>query len=379
MTIVTSAEFERIKAEAIVELATAKDAALLEAWRIKYIGRSGLVPQLLRQVKDVPVGERAQVGAAANAVRAELTQMYEQAVQQIKAAATNKPEPSPPDFAKASAGAAPLPSPPPSPKEGRGEATTSFESRITDNEHAPGHLHPLTQTCRSIAAILTNIGFTLVEGPLLEDTQHNFDNLNIGPEHPSRAEKDTFYVQGSIDRNNRRVLRTETSSVQVRAVQELGLTPPFKIFTLGRVFRNEKVDATHSHTFHQLEVLAIGPNVTVADFKGTVEALFSKFFGSEAKTRLRPHYFPFTEPSFEVDLQCVFCTTGCHVCKGSRWIEIGGAGMVHPNVIRTMGLDPAEQQGFAWGFGVERHAMLKHGINDVRLFLDNDLRFLRQF
>jgi len=343
MTELTLDNLRTIEDEAVAALGAIKDAGALEEWRVTYVGRKGKVPQLLRLMPEVPAAERGAVGRAANALRQKLEQAYEQVHADLAPAI---------------------------------ESTGGEQGSST---YAPGHLHPLTLTMRSIQAIMTDMGFSMVEGPLLEDAHHDFDNLNIGPEHPARAETDTFYVKGSNDPKNRRVLRTSTSSVQVRSVQELGLRPPFKVFSPGRVFRNEKVDARHHHTFHQLEALAVGEHITIADFKGTIEALFSELFGTDAKARLRPHYFPFTEPSFEADLECIFCDDGCRVCKRTKWIEIGGAGMVHPHVLGKMNIDAEQFQGFAFGFGVERMAMLKYGINDVRLFLDNDLRFLRQF
>jgi len=340
MSALTKNALAQLKAEALQQLSECSDASALEQWRVSYLGRKGALPQLLRGIKDLPADQRQAMGAAANAARSELTAVYEEARSSF-----------------------------------RGEQHAVASEQV---EIAAGHLHPLTETMRSIQTVMTGIGFSLVEGPLLEDTRHDFDNLNIGPEHPARAESDTFYVAGG-DQDNRRVLRTSTSSVQVRAAQELGHTPPFKIFSPGRTFRNEKVDARHHHTFHQFEALSVGADVSIADFKGVIETLFSELFDTQVKTRLRPHYFPFTEPSFEADLQCIFCDSGCRMCKGTQWLEIGGAGMVHPLVLQKMNVDPASYQGFALGFGIERIAMLKYGVDDVRLFLGNDLRFLRQF
>ena len=336
-----------IRDQALELLSVISDVAALEAWRIAVLGRKGELPQLLRQVKDLPAPERRAVGSMANEVRAQLEAVYEQRMLSLAPTASVSPERQAPE-----SGSVAVPA---------------------------GHLHPLTQLIYNVESIMVDLGFSMIEGPLLEDTKHDFDNLNIDREHPARAETDTFYVNGSRDAQNRRVLRTSTSSVQVRAVLELGLTSPFKIFSPGRVFRNEKVDATHSHTFHQLEAVSIGEQVSVADFRGVVNTLFSELFSTEATTRLRPHYFPFTEPSFEVDLACVFCTDGCRICKGTSWIEIGGAGMVHPQVMANMKIDATKYQGFAFGFGLERLAMLLHGIDDIRLFWGNDLRFLRQF
>jgi phenylalanyl-tRNA synthetase alpha chain len=218
------------------------------------------------------------------------------------------------------------------------------------------------------------MGFQLAEGPLVEEARFNFDMLNIPLEHPARAETDTFYLE------NGHILRTHTSPVQVRTVLENNLTPPFKIFSPGRTFRSEKTDATHESTFHQFEGLAVGDNITIAGFKGDIEQIFARFFGQNISVRLRTSYFPFVEPGFEVDISCVFCQAkGCRVCKHSGWIEVMGAGMVHPNVLRNMNINPEKYQGYAFGGAIDRLTMLRHGINDIRLFWSGDIDFLRQF
>lgn len=327
------------------ELVTCQTATQLEAWRVAYLGRKGKITTWLRQVKDVPPAQRALVGAAGNQVRREIEQAYH------------------------------------TKKDSLGE-TTSFSSRpqsgqpVTYLSGLPerGHLHPLTLTLRRIQDIFSRLGFALVEGPEVEDVAHNFDLLNIPPTHPTRAETDTFYI------NPDAVLRVHTSPVQLRAALEQQLIPPFKIFSPGRVFRAERTDATHETTFHQFEGLVVGPDATVASFKGLITYFYSEFFGKKLAVRLRPSYFPFVEPGFEVDVECAFCArSGCRLCQHTGWIEVLGAGMVHPNVLRNMQLDPETVHGYAFGGAVDRLAMLRYGIDDIRLLWSGDLRFLKQF
>lgn len=344
MTVLSSEELQRIKSEAESSLAEARDSSALEAWRVKYLGRKGFLPMLLRQLKDLSPEQKRELGPLGNQVRQELEQQLEASIGKQEASKTNEPP--------------------------------SLKPKTYNLEPGSGHLHPLTQTVRRLQKIFVDLGFNQVEGPLIEDQYFDFDALNIPPEHPSRAESDTFY----IDNKKRNVLRTSTSAVQVRSVGEMNLKPPFKIFSPGRVFRAEKIDPTHSHTFHQVEALAVGEDITIADYVGLTQHLFSEFFGKDVIIRLRPGYFPFVEPGFEPDMSCVFCSgEGCRVCKQTGWIEIGGAGMVHPRVLENMGIDAEKYQGFAFGYGVERLTMLRHGINDIRLFMGGDLRFLRQF
>jgi phenylalanyl-tRNA synthetase alpha chain len=338
MTDPTAEHLAKLEKEAKAALSRVRSAAELEAWRVKYLGRKGLVPRLLRSVKDLPAAERRTVGQKGNALRAALERSYNE-----RAALQATP------------------------------SATKIKDKTDPQAEAPGHLHPLTLAMRRIEAIFSELGFVIAEGPLVEEARVNFDQLNIPLEHPARAETDTYYI------GRDKVLRTSTSPVQIRSVQQLKLRPPFKMFSPGRVFRAEKPDATHSHTFHQVEGLALGADVTIADFKGVIEYFYSKMFAKDVAIRLRPHYFPFVEPGFEVDISCVFCSSGCKVCKGTRWIEMLGAGMVHPNVIRNMGFDPAAIQGYAFGGGIDRLVMLIHGIDDLRLLWAGDLRFLRQF
>lgn len=349
----TPAELLKLKSEAQASLSEVTSADALEAWRVKYIGRKGAVPLLLREVKKLPLAERKAIGQAANALRRELEDLYTEKKQTIQ----HKP------IAKKDLGI--------------GHWSLGF---------APlGHFHPITLTIRRIQDIVAAMGFFIVEGPEVEEAQYNFDLLNIPLEHAARAETDTFYIQD----HPKLVLRTQTSPVQLRAVLENNLTPPFKVVSPGRVFRAERTDATHESTFYQFEGLEVGESITLADFKGVIEAFYSTFFGRDVKIRLRPSYFPFVEPGFEVDVSCVFCQgpaprsspseVGCRICKYTRWIEIMGAGMVHPNVLRNMNVDPAKYQGYAFGGAIDRLAMLQYGIDDIRLFWSGDIRFLKQF
>ncbi len=235
-----------------------------------------------------------------------------------------------------------------------------------------GNRHPLTLVMDEIREIFTGLGYQVMEGPEVESDYYNFEALNTPKDHPARDVQDTFYITEEI------LLRTQTSPVQVRTMEEQ--KPPLKIIAPGRVFRSDAVDATHSPIFHQVEGLAIGEGFTMGDLKGTLVAFIKEMFGSDRKARFRPHFFPFTEPSAEVDISCIACQgKGCRICSYTGWLEILGCGMVHPNVLRNVGLDPEKINGFAFGMGVERIAMLKYGINDLRLFYENDLRFLKQF
>jgi phenylalanyl-tRNA synthetase alpha chain len=328
-------DISALRNEALTALQPITTKDELEAWRITYLGRKGKVPQLLRQIKDLEPAQKRQLGQAGNELRRELEDTYRQQWENYQ--------------------------------QGSAVSSPSAAKRA-------GHVHPLTLTTQRIQTILSDMGFTLVEGPLVEDPVYNFDKLNIPPEHPARAETDTFYLTTG------QVLRTSTSPVQLRGVEQARRQPPFRLFSPGRVFRAEKVDATHSHTFHQFEGLVVEAEATVASFKSTIEQFYSRFFDKPATIRLRPHYFPFVEPGFEVDLECVFCEgKGCRICKHTGWIEMMGAGMVHPNVLRHMKIDPQQHRGFAFGGGFDRLTMLLLNVADLRQFWSGDVKFLSQF
>ena len=339
-------------------VAATETAADLEGLRVRLLGRKAELPNLLRGVRDLPADQRGAIGKAANEARVAL-----EAVIDARAAALSGSE-----LDSQLAGDrvdVTLPGDPPRP---------------------PGRLHLLSATRREIEDVFIGLGFSIAEGPEIELAHYNFDALNHDPVHPARWWTDTFYVTDHADRPDSVVLRTHTSPMQVRAMEQEG--PPLYIVVPGRVFRRDS-DATHTPQFHQIEGLAIDSDITMADLKGTLLAFARAIFGADREIRLRTGYFPFTEPSVEVDVSCFRCEDGtlpdssrCPLCKGSAWIEILGAGMVHPNVLRAVGrpeYDPERVQGFAFGLGVERIAMLKHEVPDLRLFFENDVRFLEQF
>ena len=248
----------------------------------------------------------------------------------------------------------------------------TFDVTVPGQKHEIGHLHPLTLVKRKIEEIFQAMGFSIIEGFEIENEWYNFDALNIPKDHPARDMWDTFYLK------NGKLLRTHTSPVQIRYMEKH--QPPFRIIVPGRIFRHEATDASHETNFYQVEGLMVGKDISASNFKAIIEEFLSRFFGKKVKARLRPSFFPFTEPSFEVDMTCLVCNEkGCSVCSKKSWIEIMGAGMVHPNVLKAGGINPKNWQGFAFGIGMDRLAMMKYKINDVRLFYSGDLRFLEQF
>jgi len=316
----------------------------LDELRVHILGRNGRLTELLKALKDLPLEEKKELGPKAQLLRAELEQRFEAQRAKLESAA---------DEAALSHGAPDLTLPPFVPPRGR--------------------IHPLTQTLDEMTRVLSLMGFSWAEGPLVESDENNFTKLNIPEHHPARGMFDTFYLDDS-----ELLMRTHTSPVQIRAMQ--AGRPPLRIIAPGRVFRHEAVDATHSAVFHQVEGLYIDEHVTFADLKGTLDIFMRELFGPRTRTRFRPSYFPFTEPSAEVDVSCLFCAgRGCAICKQSGWIELLGAGLVHPNVLKAVDYDPEAWSGFAFGIGVERIAMLRLGVKDIRAFYENDLRFLRQF
>ena len=369
-----------LRAQAEAEIAAASSAQALEELRVRYLGRKAELPQLLRGVSQLPAEQRAAAGAAANEARQALEALLAQRGAQLHGAElTSLLETDRVDVT--------LPGAPPQPI---------------------GRLHLLTATRRELEDIFLGLGFTVVEGPEVETVHYNFDALNHSPTHPARAPSDTFYVaradghEPGSERAQARapgdgggeelVLRTHTSPMQVRVME--AHPPPLYVVVPGRVYRPDN-DATHTPQFHQIEGLAVDEDITLADLKGTLLAFARAVFGEQRQVRLRPHFFPFTEPSVEVDVSCFNCKgrgylgdgARCHLCKGEGWLEVLGAGEVDPEVYRYVptternapGYDPERVQGFAWGMGVERIAMLKHGIPDLRLYYENDLRFLEQF
>ncbi len=349
-----------IVAEATDAIAQATDTAALEEARIRYLGRKAELPNLLRTVAELPPEERSATGKAANEARRALEQALERREQALAAAELQQ----------------------------RLEDDRLDITLPGDPLPAVGRLHVMTAMRREMEDVFIGLGFNVVEGPEVETVYYNFDALNTARTHPSRLQTDTFYIEPAADifDPSSLLLRVHTSPMQIRAMERQG--PPIYIVVPGRVYRPDS-DATHTPQFHQLEGLAIDTDVTLADLKGTLLAFARAVFGEAREVRLRPHFFPFTEPSVEVDVSCFNCTGGvtadgsrCSLCKGSSWIEILGAGMVDPNVldhVRQYGYDPEQVQGFAFGMGIERIAMLKYGVPDLRLMYENDIRLLEQF
>jgi phenylalanyl-tRNA synthetase alpha chain len=346
---------DAILASARDAVAAAGTAAELEEIRVRVLGRQGTLTQLLRSLGALPVAERPLAGAAANEAKRELEAMLEARL------------------AEALAG------------ERRARRAGERVDLTLPGRRPPlGALHPITRVENEIVAIFAGLGFSVAEGPEIESDYFNFEALNIPRDHPARDMQDTFYLggeggggaappRGDVDT----LLRTHTSPVQIRAMQ--ARRPPVRLIVPGRVYRRD-ADITHSPMFHQVEGLAVDRDISMGDLKGTLALFAREMFGPGSAIRFRPSFFPFTEPSAEVDVRCFLCQgAGCRVCKQSGWLEILGSGMVHPNVLKNVGYDPEEVTGWAFGMGVERVAMLKYGIDDIRLFFENDLRFLRQF
>ena len=335
-------DLQTLVAQLQVDVAQAQDAAAVETLRVQYLGKKSQLSDLSKRMGQLGEEERRAFGAELNAAREAITSSLNDRKNTLAEAALT---------ARLLAERVDVTLP------GRGQL--------------PGGLHPVTRVMERIEDFFTRVGFTVADGPEVEDDFHNFEALNIPSHHPARAMHDTFYFDAN------RLLRTHTSPVQVRVMESQ--QPPIRIVCPGRVYRCDS-DLTHSPMFHQVEGLLIDENVSFADLKGVIEDFLRVFFEKELQVRFRPSYFPFTEPSAEVDIQCVMCNgDGCRVCKQTGWLEVLGCGMVHPHVLKNCGIDPEKFQGFAFGMGVERFAMLRYGVNDLRLFFDNDVRFLRQF
>ncbi|MBO5275116.1 MAG: phenylalanine--tRNA ligase subunit alpha [Clostridia bacterium] len=335
---------ECIKQNALEQLASLSgEASELEALKVRYLGKKGELTAVLRGMGKLTPEERPVIGQMANEVR----EIIEAAIEEKAAELKEK------------ARAAKL-------------AAERLDVTMPADMKELGHRHPLAQVERDLCDIFLSMGFDVVEGPEVEYDYYNFQALNIPENHPARDTQDTFYITENI------LLRSQTSPVQVRTMEQQ--RPPIRIVSPGRVYRSDAVDATHSPVFHQLEGLVVDKGITMGDLKGMLETFAKNMFGSSTKLRFRPHHFPFTEPSAEVDVSCFVCGgEGCRLCKGEGWIEILGAGMVHPNVLKGCNIDPDEYSGFAFGLGIERIAMIKYGIDDMRLLYENDMRFLSQF
>lgn len=339
-------ELERLSAEAVASVGQAATPAMLEQLRVRFLGRKSRLADIMKRLSQLPVDQRADVGKRANQLKA----LVETQLATRREALTAMP------------------------------AASAIDFTLPGSAIPQGRLHPITQTLHTVLSLFAPMGFEIVQGPEMELEYYNFDALNIPRDHPSRESFDTFFVDAPSPepKKGRLLLRSHTSPVQIRVMEHR--KPPLRIIVPGKVYRPDPLDPSHSFMFHQVEGLMVDSRTSFTDLKGVLEHVLTALFGPRTKTRFRPHYFPFTEPSAEVDIACVSCHgQGCSTCGRKGWMEIMGCGMVHPNVFKAVGYDPTRVQGFAFGLGIERIAMLKHGITDIRLFFENDIRFLEQF
>ena len=333
----------QIKEKGVAEIRSAQSLKDLEAIKVKYLGKKGELTQILKGMGKLTAEERPVIGLVANEVRALLEETIAKEVSILEEKAMLE-------------------------KLEQEKIDVSMPGKMPRK----GGLHPLTKVLHELEDIFIGMGFSIAEGPEVEYDYYNFEALNLPKDHPARDTQDTFYISDNI------VLRTQTSPMQIRTMEKQ--RPPIRVIAPGKVFRSDSVDATHSPVFHQIEGLVVDKGITMGDLKGTLELVVKKLYGEDAKIRFRPHHFPFTEPSAEVDVSCFVCKgEGCRVCKGEGWIEILGAGMMHPQVLRNCNIDPEVYSGFAFGIGLERLVMRSYDIDDLRLFFENDVRFLKQF
>lgn len=339
-------QLETIQTEAIQAIERAADLKRLNEVRVEYLGKKGPITDIMKQMGKLSAEERPKIGAAANIVRNKITEAIEEKQKELEEAKLN----------------AQL-------------ANETIDVTLPGTQVAEGTPHLLTQVIEEMEDMFIGMGYSIEEGPEVELDYYNFEALNLPKEHPARDMQDSFYITENT------LLRTQTSPVQARTMEKHDFANgPIKIICPGKVYRRDNDDATHSHQFTQIEGLVVGENITFADLKGTLTVLAKRMFGSEREIRLRPSFFPFTEPSVEMDISCFKCGgTGCRVCKGTGWIEILGAGMVHPRVLEMSGIDSTKYSGFAFGLGPERVAMLKYAVDDIRHLYTNDLRFIKQF
>lgn len=336
-------QLERIKEQAIGEISDSQDVKSLDALKVKYLGKKGELTAILKQMGKLSAQERPIMGQLANQVCEDINSAIEEKGAKLK-------------------------------EKEKQEKILSEKIDVTmpGKVQTIGRMHPLNTVMREIEEIFLGMGFEIAEGPEVEYDYYNFEALNLPPNHPARDTQDTFYITDNI------LLRTQTSSVQVHVMENK--KPPIRIISPGKVYRSDAIDATHSAVFHQIEGLVVDKGITMGDLTGTLEMLMKRLYGDDCKIRLRPHHFPFTEPSAEVDVMCFACKgEGCKVCKGEGYIELLGAGMVHPKVLENCGIDSSVYSGFAFGLGLERVVMRRYAINDMRLLFENDLRFLEQF
>ena len=337
------AQLEAIEKKAFEELTAAQDLKDLDAVRVKYLGKKGELTAILKQMGKLSAEERPVIGQLANQVRAQIEERLEETKTNLEAHLLDQRL-----------------------------ATETLDVTMPGKRSVLGKKHPITIVLDELKEIFIGMGFDVAQGPEVELDHYNFEALNIPKDHPARDTQDTFYINDNV------VLRTQTSPIQIRVMEKQ--KPPIRIIAPGRVYRSDALDATHSPLFHQVEGLVVDKNITMADLKGTLEVFVKRLYGEESVVRFRPHHFPFTEPSAELDVQCFNCHgEGCRLCKGEGWIEILGCGMVHPKVLENCGIDPEEYSGFAFGMGLERLVMRRYNIDDLRLFYENDARFLNQF
>jgi len=346
-------DLKKLLENALRDITSCANSGEAEEIRIKYLGRKGALTELMKGIKTLPSGERPRIGKEANAVKTTLTRRLGEKLTSL------------------------------SRQERRSAPQETVDVTFPGTLYAVGTAHPIQQVIRQICDIFVSLGFRIIEGPEIENEYYNFEALNIPLEHPSRDAFDTFYLKehpsrSPHDTHHRYLLRSHTSPVQARFMEKNN--PPFSIVIPGKVYRPDATDASHSFMFHQVEGLTVAEDITFADLKGVLTIFSKQMFGAKTRMRFRPHFFPFTEPSAEVDISCIICDgKGCRVCSQKGWLEILGAGMVNPKVFKAVGYNPEAVSGFAFGMGVERIAMLKYGIDDIRLFFENDVRFLRQF
>ncbi len=344
-------QLAKIKADALAAIKNAEGPRSLDEVRVKYLGKKGELTAVLKQMGKLPADERPVIGQIANDVRSAVTEAITAQSKVLAEAALN---------AKL--------------------AAETLDVTIPGKKVPLGHKHPITMVIDEVKEIFTGMGFTVAEGPEIELAEYNFTKLNTEEGHPGREWTDTFYITPGKDdpKNDAVLLRSQTSPMQIRVMESR--KPPIRIIAPGRVYRKDEADATHSPMFHQIEGMVVDKNVTMADLKGTLNEVVKSLYGEDAQTRFRPHHFPFTEPSCEVDVQCFECRgKGCSVCKGEGWIEVLGAGMIHPKVLEGCHIDTDVYSGWAFGMGVERLAMMRYGINNLKLCFENDVRFLEQF
>ncbi|MGE7600946.1 phenylalanine--tRNA ligase subunit alpha [Peribacillus sp. NPDC097675] len=334
-----------LQEEALQKVATASELKELNEVRVAYLGKKGPITEVLRGMGKLSAEERPKIGALANEVRGAIASKIEEKQAALEIAAVNKKL-----------------------------ATETIDVTLPGRTVKKGNLHPLTRVVEEIEDLFIGMGYTVAEGPEVETDYYNFEALNLPKSHPARDMQDSFYITDEI------LMRTHTSPVQARTMEKHKGQGPVKIICPGKVYRRDNDDATHSHQFQQIEGLVIDENISMSDLKGTLDVFAKKVFGQDREIRLRPSFFPFTEPSVEVDISCKICGgKGCSVCKQTGWIEVLGGGIVHPNVLEMAGFDSKKYSGFAFGIGVERIAMLKYGVDDIRHFYTNDVRFLKQF